>query len=634
MRQSSPQAPVRSFLQLAASGSAKGSATNIEATYLLGRDLTDTDPREAAKVLKPLVDDRVGGPLQPYILAAYANALDADGKSDDGSKQWKVLLQTPSLPGALEEQAFRGLAADSDDADDVVEWLAKLVKRTSAAADRLELAQAAKDAGDTKTFQAQLHAIITGDPGSHEAIVAVQALHEANIPVDPGDEALVDYRHSDYAAVEALLGPAVKAKGISPEQRTFRLYYLAASYEDQDKKDEAIAFYDKAASTGAKSPFVHRAKYWAANVMERTGDAKDASARYAALVRNGPKGEFTAEAAFRAGDLLFKAGEPAAAVQMWESTGKSNDPRLLYWKGRAAEAANLPDAAQASFEAAAKAAPFDFYGIEAAAQLSGTKQDVGYRTRTLSAEVDWDTVSAWLAKLKGDGKIPGPSTAAAELMAVGLRDEARAALLDAAHGVNAWQVLGLVLEARADGLFDASATLMSQLTTRLGVTDGQLPAAVLQLKYPIGYVVQITAVAKENGIDPLFLAATIYQESLWDPEAGSYAGAIGLLQLIASTAVQIGKRAGVADVTAADLFQPKLNLQLGATFLGQQLKSFGDPALALAAYNAGPGNAARWQSAWDRDDAASLVDGMDFGETASYVEQIYGWYALYQAAYA
>ena len=631
LRQASADAQVATYLQFAIASSPSGSAMRTSASLLLARELATSDPGAAASLLKPLAESK--GPLQPYIVAEYAAALDAQGKASSAVKQWKQVLALDSPPLTLEEQADRALAADADHPSDRQAWLARLVKLTGDASDRMSLAQAARDAGDMTTFKTQLHTIITDDPGTHEAVLAVQALKADGIAVDPGDEALVDYRHSDFAGVEKLLAAAATSPGTTAVQQTFRLYYLAAAYESEGKKDLAIATYDRAAATGANSPFVHRAKYWAAEVMETTGDTKDAAARYAALAKDGPPGEFTAEAAFDAGDLLLQAGDPAGAVTAWDSLGTTTDPKVLYWKGRAAQAAGIANVATSSFQAAAKAAPFDFYGLEAQAALDGTKFTVAYQPRTLPATVDWDAVSAWLTKVKGAGTIPPPATAAAQLAAIGLRDDAQQALLDAGTGAGPWAMLGLIREAREAGLGDVAATLTSELAENLGIGDEQLPAAVLQLEYPVGYVQLLVQKAQAQGIDPLFLAATIYQESAWNPEAGSTAGAIGLLQLVPSTATDVGKQQGIDGVTAADLFQPGLNLELGTAFLGAQLKAFGDPALALAAYNAGPGNAARWQSKWDGLDAATLVDDIDYSETASYVEQIYQTYAFYKLAY-
>ena len=110
-------------------------------------------------------------------------------------------------------------------------------------------------------------------------------------------------------------------------------------------------------------------------------------------------------------------------------------------------------------------------------------------------------------------------------------------------------------------------------------TGGDLPSSV-------PYAAQITAAAKANGIDPALLAGLIKQESGFNPNAGSAAGARGLTQLMPSTAAGLG---------VTNVLDPAQSIQAGAKYLKQQLDTFGgDVTKALAAYNAGPGAVKRF----------------------------------------
>jgi soluble lytic murein transglycosylase-like protein len=116
-------------------------------------------------------------------------------------------------------------------------------------------------------------------------------------------------------------------------------------------------------------------------------------------------------------------------------------------------------------------------------------------------------------------------------------------------------------------------------TTTASATGGDLPASV-------PYAAQITAAAKANGLDPALLAGLIKQESGFNPNAGSAAGARGLTQLMPATAAALG----VTNVN-----DPQQSIEAGAKYLKRQLDAFGgDVTKALAAYNAGPGAVRRY----------------------------------------
>jgi soluble lytic murein transglycosylase-like protein len=128
----------------------------------------------------------------------------------------------------------------------------------------------------------------------------------------------------------------------------------------------------------------------------------------------------------------------------------------------------------------------------------------------------------------------------------------------------------------------AAATAATPAAT-LATTASTGPSAL-----PTGtpYGAEITAAAERNGLDPALLAGLIKQESGFNPNAGSPAGAQGLCQLMPGTARGLG---------VTDLHDPAQSIEGGAKYLAQQLKTFnGDVARALAAYNAGPGAVQRF----------------------------------------
>lgn len=96
-----------------------------------------------------------------------------------------------------------------------------------------------------------------------------------------------------------------------------------------------------------------------------------------------------------------------------------------------------------------------------------------------------------------------------------------------------------------------------------------------------------------HGYDPLFVMALVEVESTCSPTANSPRGAVGLTQIKPSTAREVAKGLGVPWGGRSSLVQPRLNVRLGLSYLKELEAKFGDPYIAMAAYNIGPRKAAR-----------------------------------------
>ena len=109
---------------------------------------------------------------------------------------------------------------------------------------------------------------------------------------------------------------------------------------------------------------------------------------------------------------------------------------------------------------------------------------------------------------------------------------------------------------------------------------------------------------------------------MFDLNAVSRAGAMGLMQLMPSTGEQVAIRLGVPDGVEPNLLSPDVNLTFGIWYASHLLnRSNDDVLMMLSAYNAGFGNAKRWFRGSEQSSIAK-VDGIDYGETREYVKRI------------
>lgn len=154
-----------------------------------------------------------------------------------------------------------------------------------------------------------------------------------------------------------------------------------------------------------------------------------------------------------------------------------------------------------------------------------------------------------------------------------------------------------------------------------------------QISYPRPYSATVEAAAIEYDVDPLLIWAIMREESRYDPEALSYVGARGLMQVMPPTQEWIAEQWG-EDLSPGDAFTPQASIRMGAWFLRFLLDYFdGDLELAVAAYNGGAGSVDSWQADPKVSEREDLLRWIGFGETREYLAKVLLSYEIYQELY-
>jgi len=141
----------------------------------------------------------------------------------------------------------------------------------------------------------------------------------------------------------------------------------------------------------------------------------------------------------------------------------------------------------------------------------------------------------------------------------------------------------------------------------------------LMLLYPTAYAEFIDPLAGEYGFPPFLFYALVREESLFDADISSVAGAVGLSQLMPSTALDVASRIGL---TVDDLTDPALNLRLGAWYLDHLLGRTENYSRALFAYNGGITRVRRWVRDYSYLPGDLLLERIPFAETAHYGRKV------------
>lgn len=152
----------------------------------------------------------------------------------------------------------------------------------------------------------------------------------------------------------------------------------------------------------------------------------------------------------------------------------------------------------------------------------------------------------------------------------------------------------------------------------------------LELRFPRLFENLIRKTQKHHPLFPELLFAVIRQESLFQPNAVSHAGAKGLMQLMPNTAKDIAKKIKINPMQLRDLHKPALNIQLGSAYLHYLLEKFNsNTVLSIAAYNAGPYRMTQWLP--NKPQAADVwIESIPFYETREYVKSVATYMIIYQ----
>ncbi|HMF76732.1 MAG TPA: transglycosylase SLT domain-containing protein [Bryobacteraceae bacterium] len=163
----------------------------------------------------------------------------------------------------------------------------------------------------------------------------------------------------------------------------------------------------------------------------------------------------------------------------------------------------------------------------------------------------------------------------------------------------------------------------------------EAPPAFWQMAFPIPFRRAIDQYSREQGLDPFLVAALIRQESEFDVKVISRSNAYGLMQLLPSTGRQLARHFGIRRLNSTDLLTPDRNIQLGTYFFRNLLNSYGgQPEIALASYNAGPGRANLWRTWGPFREPAEFIETVPFHETRGYIQFVLRNADVYRRLYA
>jgi len=391
---------------------------------------------------------------------------------------------------------------------------------------------------------------------------------------------------------ESIVEFAEVARGSDEEYASWALFLVGTLYEDRGEMEEAIGSFRRAAQY----------------------------ARFPDRVR---------DALWREGWAQYRTGRHAAARSTFQALLEKTDDSLerlrpRYWAARAASEEGNTKLAQQELAELARDFPLTYYGWRA------------------QERIDVDGVSLIVTDRRlaeGTRRVEDEAIErAALLIEAGLDDLARGELRFAARQARGFvdrTRVGILLT-RVGDYHRANELVVTAYGDSLarGLQPGR--EALWWLSWPPAYRETIASVFPENpSIEPELVWAIMREESHYRVDARSAVGALGLLQLMPTTAAQLAREQGIEGFESTDLFDARTNISLGATYLDQLSTRFdGRMSAAIGSYNAGP----RRVSGWLRGDARKLeddvwVENIPYDQTRSYVKRVLRSLHVYKSFY-
>lgn len=546
---------------------------------------------------------------------------------------------------------------------------------------------------ETEARQAFSQAV-NGDPRPGFAHAALVELVNADVPVNEYQRGLIDYYAGSYEAAIAAFDRFMQA---APDYNGEAHYYIAQSYLSLRSFDQAIQECDRmtarfasttprwgdmwlikgealyalkrvdeareaylgfadAYPTHSLAPQARWKAAWMLEREERFGEAADA---YASLAARYPNDEQAPRARFQAGICRYRVGNVDAALLDWQALvdiypGAAEAVQARYWLGKVLWAKGEVEQARGLLQKLAREHSRDFYGIRAAHLLENGGRPVSWAQQqdvlhlTSDEQAEKAPTAAWLRTWAGlpEGADPAKISInlsedirfrrGMELFSLGLYNEARDALDSLRQDVAQDPLLlyQLALLTRDLGLYSISirATIdLIVLAPEASVLD--MPRQIQRLAFPVYFSDLVLAESASQDLDPLLMFALIRQESVFDAQVRSWAGAIGLAQVIPDTGTWIAQMMPWPDYDEAQLQRAYVSVKFGAWFLNRILEQTdGDVIAALAGYNGGPANGVHWLD-MSQGDPDLLVEIINYDEPQRYVREVYRHYDVYVKLY-
>jgi soluble lytic murein transglycosylase len=416
-------------------------------------------------------------------------------------------------------------------------------------------------------------------PQAPRALVRITQIDSAEAGVAACDRIIANYPEAAGEALAIKAGLLADKLG-SPKSASGHRNLLLEKYGDSDAAGEL--------------------RWRIAKGQGRAGQLTNAIATVEMLIASSPKSEAAAEASFWAGKWANQIGDKARAKNFFEFAIRQHPESYYAWRSASSLGWQVGTFTTARYTAPAISIPSARQALPAGSAKLQELYILG---------LDREARSQWLTEVKNKRNLEPSEVFTDGVLRVGIQDN----------------LIGIKTLESLDWL-DVTPAQKAEI-----VKLKQHPA-YMQSLYPFHYWDTITNWSRERKLSPALVIGLMRQESRFEAQIRSSAGAIGLMQIMPDTGSWIASKKGLTNY---NLDNPADNISFGTWYLDYTHSRYGDNSmLAVASYNAGPGAVAGWVESRGVGDPDEFVNSIPYEETRDYVSKVLGNYWNYLRLYS
>jgi soluble lytic murein transglycosylase len=429
------------------------------------------------------------------------------------------------------------------------------------------------------------------------------------------------------------------------------LYFLGRALTNTGENEEAVDTYLHLLERFPASNLADDSLYRIGRIYFSQQDQEKAMQYFQTAVEKYPQSDILSDLYWELGWMQYSLGRYNESLNTFDLMsqkfkGQALEEVSLFWKAKSMERIGKTNESAEAYQRIAQVNPYSYYGFRSMETL-----------KSLGISVDLPRFNQELSPLNPDIRDVLPDIY--DLVDI---EKDNQNLPQKKHVSKAKELIFLGFDALASSEISASekefeqdpAKILEISTLYLSANDYGKSIGIVRrnytrlltnltgpekdyffyLAYPFAYRDPITAFSAQYAVDPLFLLAIIREESNFRQDAGSHAGALGLMQVMPATGADIASQIGIQDYSPDILLDPETSIMMGSYYIRKMLDTFdGNMFYALGAYNGGPGAMQSWIRRFGDLDIDEFVESVTYNETRGYIKRVTGTYHVYKMLY-